>query len=424
MISSSTVIPIPSGAGIPAEERKEFRQCSLLSSFVSFLKEKGSKIDTRRLAHSIKVGIALVLVSLLYLLDPLYEQVGDNAMWAIMTVVVIFEFFPGATLKKGLNRGIGTILGGGFGCLAAISAQQFGGIGNTIVLGTSVFVFGAAATYARLIPSIKRKYDYGAMIFILTFNLVAVSGLRAEKVMELARDRLSTIGMGFAVCIFTSLFVFPVWASDELHHSIASKFEKLASSIEGCLDEYFRLADEKENRPQAGFSSCKAVLNSKSQDESLATFARWEPWHGKFGLSHPWDKYLQIGDALRELAATTLSLRSSLQSTRQPAPFQRLLIREPCEMVGTSLAWTLRELGESIKKMRRCRPGALAVAKLQSVRLELSLAVSASKLGELENGDELAVANLVFLLGEIAEKVEALAKEVEDLGELASFHAK
>lgn len=47
------------------------------------------------LIHSIKVGIALVLVSLLYLLDPLFKQVGENAMWAIMTVVVVFEFYAG-----------------------------------------------------------------------------------------------------------------------------------------------------------------------------------------------------------------------------------------------------------------------------------------------------------------------------------------
>lgn len=71
------------------------------------------------------------------------------------------------------------------------------------------------------------------MIFILTFNLVIVSGLRAEEVLELARDRLSTIGMGFAVCIFISLLVFPSWASDELHDSISSKFQDLAKAIEG-----------------------------------------------------------------------------------------------------------------------------------------------------------------------------------------------
>ena len=49
----------------------------------------------RKVIHSVKVAIALVVVSLLYLLDPLYNQVGDNAMWAIMTVVVVFEFFAG-----------------------------------------------------------------------------------------------------------------------------------------------------------------------------------------------------------------------------------------------------------------------------------------------------------------------------------------
>lgn len=51
--------------------------------------------DPRKLLHCVKVGCALLLVSLLYLIEPLYEQVGDNAMWAIMTVVVMFEYTAG-----------------------------------------------------------------------------------------------------------------------------------------------------------------------------------------------------------------------------------------------------------------------------------------------------------------------------------------
>lgn len=94
-------------------------------------------------------------------------------------------------------------------------------------------ISGAAATYSRLIPSIKRKYDYGAMIFILTFNLVGVSGIREEQVIGIAKERLTTIGIGFAICIFTSSVVFPNWASDELHSSVTSKFGDVASSIEG-----------------------------------------------------------------------------------------------------------------------------------------------------------------------------------------------
>lgn len=94
-------------------------------------------------------------------------------------------------------------------------------------------ISGGAATYTRLIPNIKRRYDYGAMIFILTFNLVSVSGSRYENVMDIARDRLLMIVLGFAISICTSLFLFPIWASDELHDSMVSRFEDLASTIEG-----------------------------------------------------------------------------------------------------------------------------------------------------------------------------------------------
>ncbi|TXG63630.1 hypothetical protein EZV62_010624 [Acer yangbiense] len=426
----SIVIAIPEGeasVSVPPIIEKKNKLVDSLVHVISFLGENRNRNDVRKIIHSIKVGIALVLVSLLYLLDPLYTQVGENAMWAIMTVVVLFEFFAGATLSKGLNRGIGTILGGGLGCLAAAFAQEIGGVGNAIVIGACVFIFGAVATYSRLVPRIKKRYDYGAMIFILTFNLVVVSGLRAEKILQVARERLCTIVMGFVVCIFTSLLVFPIWASDDLHDSVTSKFEDLALSIETCLDEYFSIGSEKENQPKFSFNSCKSLLYSKSKDESLANFARWEPWHGKFGFSYPWEKYLQIGEVLRDMAATTLSFKGCLRSPRQSSETLRASIKEPCEVVGSSLAWTLRELGGSIKKMRRCQTVALIMPKLKSMRQELSVValVSPSTLGgQLQNSDGvLEIASFVFTLMEIIDKVEELTKQVEELGELASFRA-
>jgi len=47
-----------------------------------------------------------------------------------------------------------------------------------------------------------------------------------------------------------------------------------------------------------------------------ANFAKWEPCrHGKFGFFYPWEKYLKIGEVLRELAAITLALGGCLQSS-------------------------------------------------------------------------------------------------------------
>lgn len=51
--------------------------------------------NPRRVIHSLKVGSSLALISLLYLMEPLFQGVGENAMWAVMTVVVVLEFTAG-----------------------------------------------------------------------------------------------------------------------------------------------------------------------------------------------------------------------------------------------------------------------------------------------------------------------------------------
>lgn len=51
--------------------------------------------DPRKVMHGLKVGLALTLVSLFYYTRPLYDGVGRAAMWAIMTVVVVFEYTVG-----------------------------------------------------------------------------------------------------------------------------------------------------------------------------------------------------------------------------------------------------------------------------------------------------------------------------------------
>lgn len=56
---------------------------------------KVGRDDPRRFVHALKVGLSLTLVSLLYLVEPLFEGIGQNAIWAVMTVVVVLEFTAG-----------------------------------------------------------------------------------------------------------------------------------------------------------------------------------------------------------------------------------------------------------------------------------------------------------------------------------------
>ncbi|CAH9080038.1 unnamed protein product [Cuscuta epithymum] len=184
--------------------------------------------DPRRLIHAVKVGISLTLVSLLYLLEPLFKEVGQNAIWAVMTVVVVLEFTA-----------------------------------------------GAITTYMRFFPYIRKHYDYGLVIFMLTFNLITVSSYRVEHILKMAQQRVYTIAIGCAICLLMSLLFFPNWSGEDLHHSTVSKFDGLAKSIEDCVKGYFSDGELEIGKTEALDSedpigkSYKAVLDSKSIDENL-----------------------------------------------------------------------------------------------------------------------------------------------------------
>lgn len=60
--------------------------------------KKTGQDDPRRLVHSLKVGLAITLVSIFYYSQPLYDSFGLSATWAVMTVVVVFEFSVGKFL--------------------------------------------------------------------------------------------------------------------------------------------------------------------------------------------------------------------------------------------------------------------------------------------------------------------------------------
>ncbi|KQJ97890.1 aluminum-activated malate transporter 12 [Brachypodium distachyon] len=324
------------------------------------------KEDQRRGIHALKVGTALTLVSLLYILEPLFKGVGKNAMWAVITVVVVLEFTAGATICKGLNRGFGTVMAASLAFIIELVAVRSGKIFRGVFIGSSVFLIGFAATYLRFFPSIKKNYDYGVVIFLLTFNLITVSSFRQDDVLPLARDRLSTIAIGCAICLFMSLFVLPNWSGEDLHSCTVRKFEGLARSVEACVDEYFRDQDKDDNilDKQASRASIhtgyRAVLDSKSSDENLAHYASWEPRHSMHCYSYPWQKYVKLGSVLRHFAYTVAALHGCLESEIQTPTSVRSLFRNPCTRVAREVAKVLQELAVSIRNHHRCAPDVLS----------------------------------------------------------------
>ncbi|KAM3734579.1 hypothetical protein ACB098_10G026500 [Castanea mollissima] len=319
--------------------------------------------DPRRVIHAFKVGLSLTLVSLLYLMEPLFKGIGQGAIWAVMTVVLVLEFTAGATLYKGLNRGFGTLLAGSLAFIFEYIATESGRVFRAVFIGAAVFLVGSAATYLRFFPYIKKNYDYGVVIFLLTFNLITVSSYRVDDVPKIAHDRFFTIAIGCGVCLLMSLLIFPNWSGEELHNSTVLKLEGLAKSIEACVTEYFVATDIKDTENQCSedpiYEGYEAVLDSKSKDEALALYASWEPRHSRCHL-FPWQRYVKLGGVLRHFGYTVVALHGCLRTEIPTPQSARTLFKDPCNRLAGEISKVLMELANSIRNHRHCSPEILS----------------------------------------------------------------
>ncbi|KAL6005479.1 hypothetical protein ACLOJK_006046 [Asimina triloba] len=432
-------------------------QFSALKSNVSEFHKKVKKVgrdDPRRIVHSIKVGLALSLVSAFYYFRPLYQGFGVSAMWAVLTVVVVFEYTvgeyiaqlsnTGATLGKGLNRAFATLTAGALAIGVHKLASFCGERGEPIILSASVFFLAGVATFARFFPQIKARYDYGAVIFILTFSLVAVSGYRVDELIQLAHQRLSTIVIGSFACVFISIFVSPVWAGEELQKLIAQNIEKLALFLEGFESEYFKEEGESgvSKEDKSFLQGYKGVLNAKASEESLANFARWEPCHGRFMFYHPWKQYLKIGSLARQCAYSVDSLHACIASETEvelqdpfppishsemqlgpsaPKEF-RQKIQAACVKMSSESGRALSELATALGTMTQPTSAAdhVAAAKTAAANFRNSLKLELMAVEE-DLLQILPALNVASLLTEVVAHAENLKEAIDELARMAKF---
>ncbi|KAM3230756.1 hypothetical protein ACQJBY_061128 [Aegilops geniculata] len=383
--------------------------------------------DPRRVAHSLKVGLALALVSVVYFVTPLFNGLGVSAIWAVLTVVVVMEYTVGATLSKGLNRALATLVAG---CIAvgahqlAELAERCGDQGEPIMLTVLVFFVASAATFLRFIAEIKAKYDYGVTIFILTFGLVAVSSYRVEELIQLARQRFYTIAVVVFICLCTTVFLFPVWAGEDVHKLASGNLDKLAQFIERMEFNCFGENSVANNSGGKNFLQAhQSVLNSKATEDSLCTFAKWEPRHGQFRFRHPWSQYQKLGTLCRQCASSMEALASyviTTSKTQYPAtanPELSFKVRKTCGEMSSHSSKVLRELAMATRTMTVPSPAnitmAIAVKAAESLRTELAKNTALLQV--------MHVAVAATLLADLVDRVKEIAECVDVLARLAHF---
>ncbi|XP_042004203.1 aluminum-activated malate transporter 9-like isoform X2 [Salvia splendens] len=267
------------------------------------------KEDTNRVTFSLKVGLAVLLVSLLILCRAPYQVFGASIIWSILTVAIMFEYTVGATFNRGFNRALGSLLAGALAIVIAELALKSGQTAEPVIIGFSIFIVGTVTSFMKLWPSLV-PYEYGFRVILFTYCLIIVSGYRMGNPIMTAMDRLYSIAIGAIVAVAVNVLIFPIWAGELLHKEIVSHFTSLADALQECVGKYLKddgcqhpeftktVMDDFPDEP--AYRKCRSILNTSAKIESLASSAKWEPPHGRFvHIFYPWSEYVKAPYSLR-----------------------------------------------------------------------------------------------------------------------------
>jgi hypothetical protein len=106
-----------------------------------------------------KVGFSCCLMSLFVLFEEDHPQLQGLAVWAVITIALVYENNIGASLSKGLNRVTGTLIAGALAVFVNHVGPMMGGFHMYFVL-FSIFIATWIPVFLRFGSSLKEHWNY------------------------------------------------------------------------------------------------------------------------------------------------------------------------------------------------------------------------------------------------------------------------
>ncbi|HEY1040010.1 MAG TPA: FUSC family protein [Bacteroidia bacterium] len=184
-----------------------------------FIRSMGN-ITNQQLAYALRVSVALCLGVFLYR----YFNI-DHGHWIPLTMIIVIQPYYGATIKKGVQRIVGTVAGtvvGGLIMLLPLPQEAF------VVLLVIVSFFVAYF--------LRNNYKIG--VFFVTVMMVVLMQISQSATWELIGWRVLSTLIGAGIAVAAGYVFWPVWERERFPVLASEALEKNKKYLHAVLSNY------------------------------------------------------------------------------------------------------------------------------------------------------------------------------------------
>lgn len=201
--------------------------------------------DNLTLKYALRMAIAAMFS---YLIGVLY--LPQHSYWLPLTTIIVTQPFFGATLKRGIERSIGTVAGVVAGGLLLMLPFAF-------AIRYILIFFGAIL----MIYNLRKNYAWAA--FFISLFLIGLMSTGDEVDRSLIIERILATFIGGAISIISGFILFPAWDKKLLPKYLT---QAIAANYKYFIHLFYDLKEQPDSQTWVQYKIAAESSNSNAYD--------------------------------------------------------------------------------------------------------------------------------------------------------------